>query len=142
MATEQTEPVEVARNEWGVILHHEVLGTLELRWFATTADMGDEGFKETLELLAEQCERFRSPYVLVDSMEFRHRMGEGVNEWRDENIVPRYNAAGVTRFAFLVPEGVPGTVESGGTPAADGPANFPTGWFSGRERAIGWLAGG
>src|SRR6266702_1292111 len=116
------EPVEVARNEWGAVLHHEAL--------------------RTLELLAGECERFRPASVLVDSMEFLHRMGEGVNEWRDEKIVPRYHAAGVARFAFLVPEGVPGTVESGGTPAVDGPANFPTGWFSGRERAVAWLAEG
>src|SRR6266568_5620672 len=82
------EPVEVARNEWGAVLHHEALRTLELRWFATTADMGDEGFKETLELLAGECERFRPASVLVDSMEFLHRMGEGVNEWRDEDRPP------------------------------------------------------
>jgi hypothetical protein len=136
------EPVEVARNQWGVVLDHRGYGTLELRWLPTTREMGDDGFKETLELLAGETERLRPSNLLVDSMEFFHRMGEGVNEWRDANIVPRYNAAAVRKFAFIVPEGVPGTVESGGVPAVDGPANFPTGWFSSRERAYRWLQGG
>ncbi len=136
------EPEEVARNEWGAILHYEDRGLLELRWFATTAGMGDDGFRETLELFAGEAERFRPANLLVDSMEFRHRMGEGVNEWRDANIIPRYNAAGVRKFAFVVPEGVPGTVESSGEPAVDGPANFPTGWFSSRDRADRWLSEG
>jgi hypothetical protein len=41
--------------------------------------------------------------MLIDANEFHHEFGEGVMYWRDEHIIPRYNAAGVTRFAFLVP---------------------------------------
>jgi extradiol dioxygenase family protein len=29
---EQVDPVEVARNPWGVVLHHEDWQALELRW--------------------------------------------------------------------------------------------------------------
>jgi len=36
---------------------------------------------------------------------------------------------------------MPGTVEKGGEPAADGPASFPTGWFETRDRLYAWLAG-
>jgi len=134
------EPVEVARNPWGVIINHERWRTVELRWLPSTRDMSDQGFKETLGLLADAGERFRYPFMFIDATEFHHQLGEGVLAWRDENIVPRYGASGVTKFAFLVPEGTPGTVESGATPALDGPATFPTGWFSSRERAYGWLS--
>jgi hypothetical protein len=136
----EQEPVEVARNGWGVILNHEEWRTLELRWLPTTRDMADEGFKETLELLAGAGERLRPRFMVIDAAHFHHDFGAGVMEWRDEHIIPRYNSAGITRFAFLVPEGVPGTVESGGAPATEGPATFPTGWFSSRERAYQWLA--
>src|SRR5262249_37184994 len=70
------------------------------------------------------------------------QLGEGVLAWRDEKIIPRYSSAGVTKFAFLVPDGAPGTVESGGTPSVEGRASFPTGWFSTRERAYQWLGEG
>ena len=135
-----TEPAEVARSRWGVILHHAQWRTLELEWLPATRDMDDDGFKETLQLFAGAGERIKPPFMLIDANEFHHQFGEGVMEWRDQHIIPRYNAAGVTKFAFLVPAGTPGTVEAGGTPGAEGSANFPTGWFSGRDSAYKWLA--
>ncbi len=134
------EPVEVARNDWGLILHHQRWQTVELRWLPTTRDMTDEDFKHTLELQAGAGERLRPRFMFIDATEFHHEFGDGIMEWRDENIIPRYNSAGVTKFAFLVPEGAPGTVESGGAPAVEGRATFPTAWFSTRERAYQWLA--
>ena len=133
------EPVEVARNSWGVIFNHERWRTVELRWLPTTRDMTDEGFKDTLDLLASAGERLRPQFMLIDATEFQHQLGEGVLAWRDEKIIPRYSSAGVMKFAFLVPDGAPGTVESGGTPSVEGMASFPTGWFSTRERAYQWL---
>ncbi len=134
------EPVEVARNSWGVVLDHRQWRTLELRWLPATRDMTDEGFKETLELLASAGERLGPRFMLVDGTDFHHQSGEGVMEWRAEHIVPRYNSAGVTKFAFLAPAGSPGTVESGAAPAVEDGANFQTAWFSGREGAYQWLA--
>jgi hypothetical protein len=79
--------------------------------------------------------------MIIDATEFRHEFGEGVMQWREANIIPRYNSAGVTKFAFLVAEGFPGTVESGGVPSVESSANFPTAWFTTRDRAYEWLAG-
>ena len=130
---------EVARNPWGLILRYEEWRTLELRWLPT--QMSDAGFKETLQLLAQMGEQYRPMFMIIDATEFRHDFGEGVMQWRDESIIPRYNGAGVTKFAFITGEGVPfPTVESGAQPEPDGPATFPTGWFAGRDRAYQWLA--
>jgi hypothetical protein len=135
---EQVEPAEVARNPWGVVVHHKDWQTLELRWLP--ADMSDADFKETLELLAGMGEQYKPRWMIIDATDFHHEFGPGVMQWRDENIIPRYGAAGVTKFAFLVNPGFPGTVESGAQPSAEGLATFPTGWFSTRERAYQWLA--
>jgi len=134
------DPEEVARNPWGVVRHHKRWRTLELEWLPATRDMDDEGFKETLRLFAGAGERVKPSFMLIDANEFHHTFGEGVMEWREEHIIPSYNAAGVTKFAFLVPAGTPGTVEAGGTPQPEGQAHFPTGWFTSRERAYQWLA--
>jgi hypothetical protein len=77
----------------------------------------------------------------VDSTEFLHRWADDMMTWRDKEIIPQYNAGGVTKFAFITGEGVPfPTVESGADPAPEGPAAFPTGWFKTRDTAYQWLA--
>ena len=86
-------------------------------------------------------ERHKPRFMIIDANEFHHELGTGVMQWREENILPRYEAAGVSKFAFLVPPSFPGTVESGGKPIVEGRAAFPTAWFSTRERAYQWLAG-
>src|SRR5437899_440705 len=123
------QPVEVARNAWGAILHHPVARILELKWFSSSGQMTDDDFKSTLELYTTQAERLQPiPFMLIDGTEFRHTFGDndGVMAWRGERIIPRYNTAGVTRFAFQLPAGAPGTVETGGAPAVEQGANFPT----------------
>jgi hypothetical protein len=122
-----------------VILHHPSWRTLELRWLPD--QMTDADFKETLQLFAAMGEQHHPQFMIIDAAEFHHEFAPGVMQWRDKNIIPRYGAAGVTKFAFLVPEGFPGTVESGGKPGIDGSASFPTAWFSSREHAYQWLAG-
>jgi len=138
------QPVEVARNEWGVILHHPEQRLLELKWFPSSSRMTDDDFKASLELYTTEAERLQPiPLMLIDATEFLHSFGDpAVMTWRDENIIPRYNAVGVTSFAFHVPAGTPGTIESGGSPAVAGRANYPTAWFSTRQRADEWLRSG
>jgi hypothetical protein len=132
--------VEVARNGWGIVSHHQQQEILELRWLPSTTEMTDDDFKTTLELFAEHAERAGPPLLLIDATEFRHRFGEGVMAWRDRQIIPRYNASGTRRFAFHVPEGFPEAMEAGGQPVVDGPASFPTAWFTVRQHALDWLS--
>jgi len=56
-------------------------------------------------------------------------------EWRDAHITPRYGAAGVRKFAFVMPTGF----GSAGKKAVEGPAVFPTRWFVDRRQAVDWL---
>ena len=134
------EPVEVARNGWGVVLHHDRLRALELRWLPSTNEMSDDGFKETLELLAAQGDRAKPAYMIIDATEFHHKPGDDALQWRDRELIPRYNSAGVKKFAFLNPHATHhATVESGGTPQPEGSAEFPTGWFTTRQRLYQWL---
>ena len=66
-------------------------------------------------------------------------MGPGLmdGDWRDANIIPRYNAAGVKKFAFLMPAGMPAI---GAPPAPEGPGEFPTAYFGTRAEARAWLS--
>jgi hypothetical protein len=68
-------------------------------------------------------------------------IGTDVMDWREVHVIPRYNAAGVTRFAFLMPAGTPNTVEWDAATHVEGRATFPTGWFTTLEEAYAWLTG-
>jgi hypothetical protein len=127
----------VAGNAWGDIIHHPGEGILELRWLPTK--MTDGGFKATLALLALEAERVRPRFLFIDATQFRHEFGPGVMQWRDDCIIPRYGAAGTRKFAFHVPAGFPGTMEAGGKEVFEGPAIFPTAWFSERKHALDWF---
>ncbi|HLI98497.1 MAG TPA: hypothetical protein VKT76_02170 [Bradyrhizobium sp.] len=127
----------VASNAWGEIIHHSTDSILELRWLP--AKMTDGAFKATLALLAWEAEKSRPSFILIDAIQFRHQSGPDVTQWRDDCIIPRYGAAGVTKFAFHVPASVPSTMEAGETEKFDGPAVFPTAWFSERKHALDWF---
>jgi hypothetical protein len=73
-------------------------------WKESTAGMTDDDFKAALTLFAGYVEARRAQGILVDVGRFRHKMGPGMQEWRVKNISSRYFAAGVRRFAFLLPK--------------------------------------
>lgn len=121
-------------------LHGEVIDRgdfVEIRWFDATSELDSEGFNAWLALFAGIVEERRRPGVLVDGLAFLMDPAHMDGEWRDANIIPRYNAAGVRRFAFVMPAGMPAI---GAAPAPEGPGDFPTGYFGRREDAIAWLA--
>lgn len=128
--------MELERNDYGVIRYERSRRLLELEWLP--GSMTDDDFKHQLERFAAQALSQRSSLLLVDMSHFNHRPGPDVMPWRDSTIIPRYNAAGTRRLAFILPARAP--VPSA-PPAPEGPAHFPTGYFANRRDAESWLAG-
>ena len=131
----------VSKDQWGQLIYYDEWNSLELKWLGTTADATDADLKTTMQAFAREAVERHPRTLIVDTNEFGHAWGDGFMQWRDAEIVPRYNQAGVAKFAFIAGAGFPGpTVEDGAAPAPDGPATFPTGWFKTREAAYQWLA--
>jgi hypothetical protein len=131
----------VATDQWGQIVFYDEWNSLELRWLPSTADATDADLKGTMEAFAQEAGERTPRTLIVDTTEFCHTWGDGMMQWRDAEIIPLYNQAGVAKFAFVANPGYPGpTVEAGAAPAFEGPAKFPTGWFKTREAAYRWLA--
>ena len=129
---------KLAGNAWGEILHYQSERILELRWLP--GEMTDAAFKATLALYVWEAEKVRPAFLLIDATQFRHKFGPNVMQWRDDAIIPRYGAAGARKFAFHVPEGFPNAIETGGKEVFEGPAVFPTAWFTDRRHALDWFA--
>ena len=132
-----TERVDhLYEDTWGSIVHRPGR-FVEIRWYDTTRDISGEQFKDFLVRFADLVEEHRCSAALVDATSFLmdpSRMDLG---WRDVNIIPRYNAAGMKKFAFHMPEGMPAV---GKPPGAEPPASYPTGYFGSRAEALAWLA--
>ena len=131
-----TDMSVVYTDQWGDIIDREQDDCLEIRWFDTTSAMAGDDFNAFLSHFAEQVAARGRASALVDAVQFKMDMAKMNVGWRDEHIIPRYNAAGLKKFAFIVPQGMPAV---GAAPANEGPANFPTGYFAARADALVWL---
>jgi hypothetical protein len=127
----------VSEDEWGEILDRPALDLIELRWFDSTSTMTADDFKRALATFADWVERTGRHLALIDGTSFLMDPAGMDGPWRDANIIPRYNAAGVTRFAFHMPAGMPAI---GTAPAPESPGHFPTGYFGTRRDALRWLS--
>lgn len=125
-------------DEWGAIIDRPEAGYIEIRWYDSTVALDREGFQRWLETFATHVEWHPRRGILVDATAFRMNTAHMDGSWRDEHIVPRYEAAGVTKFAFHMPAGMPAI---GSTPQPEGVAKYPTGYFGTRNDALIWLAG-
>jgi hypothetical protein len=123
-------------DRWGEIIDRPDADLLELRWFDTTASMTKEQFQGWLTEFADRAVETHRSRVLVDATAFQIARSNMDGEWRDANVIPRYNQAAVSKFAFHMPAGMP---MIGAAPAPEGPALFPTAYFATRQNALDWL---
>jgi hypothetical protein len=121
---------------WGAVIDYPEANIIEIRWYDTTVDLDRQSFNAWLSMFASYVESTKRRGILVDATSFRLAPQEMDAGWRDANIIPRYNSAGVVRFAFHMPEGM---AAIGAEPAREGPATFPTCYFGTRKAALAWL---
>jgi hypothetical protein len=127
---------QVYEDRWGEVFDRPSADLIELRWFDTTADMSVHEFQDWLTEFAGWVEKCGRSRVLIDSTSFRMNPALMDGPWRDLHIIPRYNAAGVAKFAFHMPDGMP---MIGAPPAAEEPGLFATAYFGRRQDALDWL---
>ncbi len=108
MASKTGVRTELYRDQFGVLLEDRDHQMLELKWLEGSASMTDDDFMTWLDRFSAEAETRRQPHLVINVREFRLRPGPQIAAWRDEHVIPRYNRGGVTKFAFLLPEGSPG----------------------------------
>lgn len=130
------QPTTLHDDQFLQILWDDKSRIISIKWKEATASMTDENFKDELFLFAGYVEQKKAPGILVDICEFRHKMSPTVREWRVRNISSRYNAAGVQRFAFLLPRAsqIPPMMNQS-SPGE----KFATQAFTDSDEAMNWL---
>ncbi|MCH9651593.1 MAG: STAS/SEC14 domain-containing protein [Deltaproteobacteria bacterium] len=115
--------------------HDEAGKILEFLWTEETAEMTADDFKDGLTRFTEHIEKHGITGALVDLRTFRFPMTKDLGPWRDEAIVPRYNASQLVRFAYLVPAGFSAPEPGYQAPGED----FETRFFESESEARAWL---
>ena len=128
---------EIYADAWGSISADDAASRVEIKWTTASEAMTAEDFKTWLERFVVEVESRRAKYLIVDASEFRMNPAHMDTNWRDTEIIPRYCAAGVQKFAFVMPPQMPAV---GKPPAIETPGNYPTGYFATHADAAGWLA--
>jgi len=126
---------QLFQDKFGIILYDDARNILELRWYPETEFMTDDDYMGWLERFAISAEQHRVQFIVIDTQAFKHHPGTYTGPWRDEHIIPRYNRAGVKKFAFWLSPGPAPKTES----ASEGPAQFPTGYFDSHEQIHQWF---
>ena len=131
-------PTELHTDEFQIILWDESARIIGIDWKEATVRMTDDDMKHELELFAGLVESKSAPRILIDVTNFGYRMNPAVQKWWSENILTRYNASGVQRFAFLF---APETQITAAMNESAPGAAFLTRSFTTRASAIDWLTG-
>jgi hypothetical protein len=127
---------QLHEDEFLTILWNEQTKIIGIDWKEATSAMTSAQFQSELTIFAAHVENKKAPAILVDVRKFRHKMEPGVEEWRVKNISSRYNAAGVKRFAFLLPKdaAVPSMMNQSAREE-----HFLTRGFNDVQKAENWL---
>ncbi len=126
---------QLFQDRFGVMFYDDDRNILELNWYPETEFMSDDDYMGWLKRFGIAAEQHHVRFIVIDTLAFKHHPGAHTGPWRDENIIPLYNRAGVKKFAFLL---APGTAPKT-KPAIEEPAQFPTGYFDSREQINQWF---
>ncbi|MCP4327216.1 MAG: hypothetical protein GY791_02105 [Alphaproteobacteria bacterium] len=114
---------------------------LVFRWKPEARTLTDNDFKEGLSNFAGYGFELRVTKMVVDVRDFAPAPGvpsaEAMGPWRSRVAVPRYNRAGITKFAYL-------RNREGGGPPVGGPVrhdgeDFETAVFDSEAELAAWL---
>ncbi|MDI1465301.1 hypothetical protein QEZ54_30475 [Catellatospora sp. KI3] len=126
----------IYHDEFGSISHDDTRRVLELTWTPATDHITDDHFRALLSRFAQTAEQLPTEYVVVDERQLHHRPDADFDSWCDQNLVPAWNRAGVTKLAYLSAPAYAAEAE----PAPEGPATFPTCHFDSMQSVHDWFA--
>lgn len=103
-----------------------------LVWQGSQRQMRSEDFRAGLNDLVRRIEEARPVGMLIDGRDFSYKPTVEDRSWRDSEVTPRYNGAGISKCAYVlavIPE----------NPSGYAGASFETRYFDNRDDADAWL---
>jgi hypothetical protein len=131
--------MKVAENVYYVMTIED--GVLDFGWLPATEGMDMDAFKDALRVYASKAVKHGIRACRVDLRDFRAQPSAEIESWRRQEIIPQYNRAGVTRFAYLMPPGATPPPMSTGGEGNEAGEDFDTRFFNNEQECMDWLRG-
>jgi len=119
--------------------HNSETGVQIHRWTAATETMSNDTFKEEMYKIKEVVEYYKPWAVMVQAQNLNYILPPDVQEWNDINIVPAFLAAGVKKFAYVMPKDIFQQVALEQLMDEDNAKNFNTQYFDDETKGMEWL---
>lgn len=124
--------------EHAYITYHEDQSMIKFLWRDHRISHGV--FKETLELYASLIEKKRPTTLFVDAVHQKVTMTQELQDWHDDEILPRYHQAGVKKMCFLMPQSIFAEVtHKRAFETEQAKELMPTQFFKSEAEAMEWL---
>jgi hypothetical protein len=130
----------IDKDKYGQMTHDAARKFLRMDWFPATKDMSADDFKRSLTVLADAAVANAAESILVDVREFRSQAAMQVDNWRLQNIVPKYNKV-LKRFAWLA-GAQPAQLPGGGDSYQNEGETYQNRWFRDEAAAVSWATTG
>ena len=124
------------------IFFYEDKGLLQKTWHITTEHMPDSIFKAEVEKIAEITEKYKPTKFHDNTTNFYFPIAPKIQTWVNEQIFPRFIAAGVKKYAIIVSKEVIAQLSIEQTMDESNAHQFQVRYFDDIEKAHQWLETG
>lgn len=124
-------------DQWGEIIDRPDNDYTEIRWFDSTSEMTSDEYMRWVSVFAGKVSEKRRAGILVDAVQFSMPTESIDRGWINKQIIPKYNLAGIKKYAVILPCGIP---QLGVNTEQENQASYVTAYFSLRTKALGWLS--
>lgn len=123
-------------DEYSKIFFDSKTKIIKLQWLETTGNMTDDDFKDVSTKFAESAEKHSANGLLVEVINFKHKMQSDIGPWRKKTLIPKYHNSGAPKFAFIHSENFQAPPTNGQPIEGE---NFITKHFASEEEATSWI---
>lgn len=131
--------MELYKSEYQIIEFFEEENVLKKQWFPKTEDMEPLKFKEEVLKIAEYIEKVKPLRILDITLDFKFPIVPELQTWVDEDVFPRFLAAGLKRYALLMSSEIVAQFSIEQTMEEGKGNEFQTKYFDDEEKALAWL---
>lgn len=112
---------------------------LQKEWFTATESMKDQTFQKEVEKIAEIAEMYKVERFHDNTTNFLYPISPDLQTWVNEQIFPRFIAAGLRKYAIIVSKEMITQLSIEQTMEENNASSFQVRYFDDVTKASTWL---
>ncbi len=132
--------MEIYKSDYQTINFDESKSILSKSWTAKTEELDADTFHEEINKVVECAEANHAKYFLDDTREFCFTITLELQSWVDNEVFPRFIAAGLKKYAIIVSKEFISQLSIEQTMEGEkGSQSFEVQYFDNKEEARQWI---